>query len=170
MAKNHDDAVELLNQLVRLEYDALAALHAAEEHLKEARDRTQTQSFLATHRQHVGDLDQLVLDRGHTPSAHGAVEELLRKGKVLLGALAGEQAIVVAMKSNTDLLVTHYRAASTDARLNEHEREVIARLLAEEEWHAAWLEDRVGLTPDVGEAIMAPEGENERARSSASWH
>ena len=170
MARHHDHAVELLNDLVRREYDALSALHAADEHLREPRDRTQTQSFLATHRQHVADLDQLVLDRGETPSARGDVEELVRKGKVLLGALAGEQAILVAMKSNTDVLVTHYRAASTDERLTTHERDVIARLLAEEEWHSAWLEDRMGLTPNVGEAIMAPEGENERARSSASWH
>jgi hypothetical protein len=169
MTRNDDHhAVELLNGLVRREWDALSALHAADEHLRDERDRVQTESFLSSHRAHIGDLDRLVLDRGGSPSAHGDFEEIVREGKVLLGAIAGEPAILLAMKSNTDVLVTAYRAASSDEALSSHERDVIVRLLAEEEWHAAWLEDRMGLSPDVGEAIMAPEGENERARDRAA--
>lgn len=154
--------VELLNELVTLEHDALSALHAADEHVRDERDRIQVAAFVAAHHTHVAELDDLVAARGGMPTEHGDFRELLRRAKVMLGAMAGEQAILVAMKSNADALATRYEAALTDTHLTDRERGVLDRALADERWHSAWLERRMGLTPDVGEAIMAPEGENER--------
>jgi len=168
--KHDKGVVELLNELVELEHDALSAIQAAEEHLRDDRDRVQIEAFRASHRTHLAELDDLILGRDGTPAAHGDFHELLRRAKVMLGALAGEQAILVAMKSNADALATRYEAATTDSRLTDRERGVLDRALADERWHSAWFERRIGLTPDVGEAIMAEEGENERARHSASIH
>jgi bacterioferritin (cytochrome b1) len=156
-------AAELLNGLLELEYDALSAYDTALAHLAEERDRRQIDAFLTTHHRHVAELSQLVVDRREEPVVRGDFRRLLEKGKVALGAIAGEQAVIVAMKSNADDLATAYQRAITDTSLNDRERSVIERCLADQHWHSAWLENRLGLTPDVGEAIMAEEGENIRA-------
>lgn len=164
------ELVEVLADLATQEWDTLAALDEACEHLRDARDRRQAANFIQTHRQHLLDLEQLILDRGAAPPVHGDAKEILRKAKVELGRIAGEHGMLVAMKTNSDALQTTYRASLADDRWNERERKTIERMLAEESWHGAWYEDRLGIHPDVGEAIMAEEGENERARSSASIH
>ncbi len=157
------NAAELLNALLELEYDALPAYDAALNHLDKAQDRRQIEAFLTTHHRHVAELSELVIERRVEPTVRGDFRRILEKGKVALGAIAGEQGVLVAMKSNADDLVTAYQRALTDETLSERERRAIERWLADERWHSAWLENRLGITPVVGEEIMAPEGENVRA-------
>ena len=159
--------VELLNALLALEHDTLPAYDSALSHLDETRDRRQIEAFMATHRRHVSELSRLVLDRGGQPVESGDFRSLLEKGKVALGALAGEQAVLVAMKSSADDLITAFQRAITEPSLDDRAKAVIERLLADERWHSAWIESRIGITPVVGEAIMAEEGENTRALRSS---
>jgi hypothetical protein len=156
-------AVDLVNALLELEYDALPAYDTALAHLSDVRDRRQIEAFLTTHHRHVSELSQLVIDRGYDPTVRGDFRRLLEKGKVALGVIAGEQAVLVAIKSNADELATAYQRAMTNDALSERERGVIERCHADERWHSAWIENRLGIAPDVGEAIMAEEGENTRA-------
>lgn len=152
-----------LNELVEREYDARAAFRTALEHLTDERDRIQVTNFLASHERHLHELTQAIGELGGAPEKRGDFRALIKQGKVLLGAMVGEQAIVVAMKTNADALGNAYKQLRTRSELPPRWRTMIERCYADQKWHSSWLEERLGLHPDVGEAIMADEGENVRA-------
>lgn len=141
------EVVGLIGYLVARENDVLSAVEAARGHLKDARDRTQAVNFAETHRRHLADLDALVVERGGALPVHHDLGRRARTAKVMFGAFAVEDAIVVTMKRDTDVLATETRAALADARWTDHEREVLERLSADDQWHSAWYAQRLGLTP-----------------------
>src|SRR5258708_31622554 len=102
MALMMRDIVNLLNDLIELDYDAIEAYKAAIGRLSDVGDKTQLGQFMADHRRHVSELSLVVRNLGGSPPDHGDLKQVLTKGRVVLAGLTGEKAILEATKSNED--------------------------------------------------------------------
>jgi uncharacterized protein (TIGR02284 family) len=140
---NQRELVQLLNNLIELDFDAIEAYKAAIERLVDTGDKAQLGQFLEDHRRHVSDLSTLVAGLQGTPATHADMKQVLTKGKVVLGGLIGDKAILQAMKSNEDDTNRAYEKATARSGIPAHIREVLERNLQDERRHRAWMEQRI---------------------------
>jgi len=137
------DIVSLLNDLIALDYDAIEAYDAAIVRLADVRDKDQLQKFLADHARHTVDLAEFVVKYGYEPTKKADIKQVLTKGKVVLAGMAGETAILNAMKSNEDDTNAAYERAASQPGLPDIVRAALNRNLADERRHRAWFEQRI---------------------------
>jgi uncharacterized protein (TIGR02284 family) len=135
-----DDVVELLRDLIKLDFDAADAYRAAIDRLENPAHREKLRSFLSDHERHTRNLAPFVSELGGTPPSEGSAKSLLTTGKVAIGSLAGDAAIIRAMKSNEDDTNTAYERACARADLKPAMRDVLQGNLADERRHRAWIE------------------------------
>jgi rubrerythrin len=140
-----------INSLIELDYDAIEAYEAAVARLGDAGDRTQLEGFLGDHRRHVADLAPLVVELGEEPAKQADFKMILAKGKVVLGALAGDRAILEAMKSNEETTTKVYQRAAGEPGLSSRVREVLDRNFADEQRHLAWITRRLATRSQAAE-------------------
>jgi uncharacterized protein (TIGR02284 family) len=140
---NERELIQLLNGLIELDFDAIEAYKAAVERLVDTSDKAQLGQFLEDHRRHVSDLSSLVSQMNGTPKNHADVKQILTKGKVVLGGLIGDRAILQAMKSNEDDTNRAYEKALGKSIAPAHIREALERNLQDERRHRAWIEQRL---------------------------
>jgi hypothetical protein len=76
---------------------------------------------------------------GATPPEGGDMKSLLTQGKVMLGSLVGDQAILEAMRSNEADTNTAYERAVGHPGVEGATREVLKRGLADERRHCEWV-------------------------------
>jgi uncharacterized protein (TIGR02284 family) len=138
--------VTLLNDLIHIDYDAIAAYKAAIARLHQASDKEQLGRFLADHRRHVVDLTPLVVENGGQAVTEADFKEVLTKGRVVIAGLMGDRAILEAMKSNEDDTNAAYGKATVEPGITTRVRQVLARNLADERRHRAWIEQRIVVT------------------------
>ncbi len=70
-------------------------------------------------------------------------KRILTKGKVVLGGLMGDRAVLEAMKSNEEVTTKTYRKSVGEAGMPAHVREALDRNFADEQRHLSWLEQRL---------------------------
>lgn len=138
--------VKHLNALIELDFDAIQAYEAAIARLTDATAKAQLQAFMADHQRHVVDLSPLVSELGGQPATKGDFKQVLTKGKVVIAGLAGDHAVLEAMKSNEETTTRTYKKASSEPGLPGRVRGVLERNFADEQRHLAWLEDRLRST------------------------
>jgi uncharacterized protein (TIGR02284 family) len=143
MTKDPKVLAKLLNSLIELDFDAVAAYQAAIDRLGEPTDQAKLRQFMGDHERHITDLGPLVLELGGAPAQKADVKKVLAKGKVVLAGIAGDRAILAAMKSNEETSTKTYRKASGEAGLPSHVRTVLERNFSDEQRHLAWIEDRL---------------------------
>ncbi len=144
MPGNRGKVVNLLNDLIQLDYDAIEAYSAATARLSEVGDKNQLTEFMDDHRRHTQDLAVLVRNLGGAPAGGADFKQVLTRGKVMIGALAGDDAILRAMKSNEETTLRAYEKALRAEGLAPGVREVLDRNLGDERRHRAWIEARLG--------------------------
>jgi uncharacterized protein (TIGR02284 family) len=140
-----------INSLIELDYDAIEAYEAAILRLGDAGDKTQLEQFLADHRRHITDLTPIVTELGEQPATQADYKMILTKGKVVLGALAGDRAILEAMKSNEETTTRIYQKAAGEPGLSTRVREVLDRNFADEQKHLAWITRRLATRSQAAE-------------------
>jgi uncharacterized protein (TIGR02284 family) len=143
MTTNSTSIVKQLNALIALDFDAIEAYEAAIARLKEQNDKAQLTRFLGDHQRHVVDLVPLVQDFGGEPTTKADFKQVLTKGKVVLAGLAGDHAILEAMKSNEETTTRTYRSAIEEPGLPLQARTTLERNFSDEQRHLAWLEQRL---------------------------
>lgn len=131
--------IEGLNELVELEYDAIAAYSAAIERINSPTYKSKLSEFLVDHQAHVESLSDLVRKEGGTPEKDGDAKKILTKGKVIIADMAGDEAILKAMKSNEDQTNSKYEKA-VETGYSDHIQSVVQKGLADERRHKAWVE------------------------------
>jgi uncharacterized protein (TIGR02284 family) len=136
--------VDALDALLELDYDAIEAYDAAIARLKDASDKAQLGAFMADHERHVAELTALVEGLGRRASKGPDLKRWLTKGKVVILGLAGDHAILLAMKTNEDDTNTAYERVAGRDDLSSEIRAVVARNLDDERRHRAWIEARLG--------------------------
>jgi uncharacterized protein (TIGR02284 family) len=148
--------LQRINDLIHLDSDAIEAYEAAIERLEDAQDRAKLGEFLADHRRHVHELRELVVALGGKP-VHGAdVKRYLTKGKVVLGSLAGDRAVLLAMKSNEDDTNAAYERAISRDGDDPQIRPLLEKNLADERRHRAWIERRLGVYASIERDSLSP--------------
>lgn len=150
MAQGHTDTVrndkivKTLNELIHLDFDAIEAYEAAIERLDDTTARTKLQEFMQDHVRHTENLAQLVRQHGGTPSMKKGPMAILTKGKVVIANLAGDKAILGAMRMNEEVTNKKYESALKTDGLDASTRQVIEQNLQDERRHREWLNARLG--------------------------
>lgn len=136
------DFSSALTDLVELEYDAVEAYEAAINRLDNQEYRKKLISFKNDHMRHISELCELLKAHMITPPTGPSLgKQWLAKGKVILGNLVGDLAILRAMRSNEiDTNVAYERIKAREDSWPDS-RDMIDRGFADEQRHKKWLED-----------------------------
>jgi rubrerythrin len=161
-----DDGTELvaeLNDMLKLDHDAVQAYGIAIGAVDSADYRKQLEAFRADHERHIDELSQLIrsreatpIDLPHLPS--GAFKLALQA----IGAAGGDRSVLLAFKANERQVRDKYRRVARAAHPADV-TSVLARASEDETRHYLWvlgvLEDDFGVTPEstVGRAERAVE-------------
>lgn len=137
------DYKALLHDLIELDYDAIRAYEAAVERLDDPQFKETMREFLMDHRRHIDELSGLLQTMGGDLPDGPDAKQYLAKGKVIIADLFGDKAILMAMKTNEEDTNTAYERALEHEDLPEFARDTIARGLADERRHRAWLEQTI---------------------------
>ncbi len=135
---------ERLENLITLDYDAIAAYQAAIERLEDATSKEKLAEFMADHQQHTQNLGAHLRDMGHEPPTEGDMKSLLTKGKVVMAGLIGDKTILQAMKTNEDDTNTAYERAAEHEDTPADVKATLDQNLADERRHREWIEQRIG--------------------------
>lgn len=137
------DVVEMLNNLIRLDFDAIEAYRAAVDRLENRSFAERLRSFQEDHERHTRELGAVVAELGGTPATASDAKAMLTRGKVLMADMLGDRAILEAMKSNEDDTNTAYERASLHGGKTPAADKILARNLADERRHRAWIEEAI---------------------------
>src|SRR5688500_11381626 len=105
------DLTSMLKSLLELEYDAIAAYNVAIDKLEASHSKLAFTRFRDDHMRHTEDLDSAIRTLGAEPPTGKDMKAVLAQGKVLMGNLAGDKGILVAMRSNEKDTNTAYERA-----------------------------------------------------------
>ena len=131
---------DLVRNLLVLEHDAIAAYDSTIERLNDSGHRAKIEEFRRDHESHVEQLRGVAHEIGLTPPGEGDMKEMLTTGKVALAGMAGDGAILKAMKTNEDDTVSAYEHALQNAAADERLRPILERGLADERRHREWMQ------------------------------
>ncbi len=138
-----DKLDDLLQDLSRLDHDAAEAYQAAIDRLENASYRTTLASFKQDHLRHTQELGDCLTSLGKTPPKEGDMKGMLTKGKVVLGGLVGDKAILQAMKTNEDDTNTAYERAVKHKDTTPQIQTVLERALGDERRHREWMVETI---------------------------
>jgi len=136
---NKENLVEKLNDLIELDYDAVAAYQAAIDRLENPGYRDQLNAFMQDHENHIAALSQIVRQEGGAPADGGDMKKILTKGKVVIAELGGDNAILKAMQMN-EVVTNKTYEAEVEEGFPEPVQTILQNGLADERRHKAWLE------------------------------
>lgn len=130
---------DLLEDLVRLDYDAVDAYRAAIDRLDNASFRSALSEFCEDHLRHTRELGDILSAMGRTPPQQGDVKRFLTQGKVVIGGLMGDKAVLQAMRTNEDDTNTAYERAIHFSDAPPATLQVLERAREDERRHCDWI-------------------------------
>lgn len=137
------ELIDLLNDLIQLDFDAIEAYEAAINRLAETTSKEQLRQFMGDHERHTRELKPLVQELGGQPAQQADIKRVLTKGKVIISNMAGDSGILHAMKTNEDDTNSAYERAVARNDVPPKIHEVLQRNLADERRHRTWIETRL---------------------------
>lgn len=143
MAGAQKDVRSMLKELIELDFDAIDAYRAAIERLEDSQTKSKLSEFMGDHQRHTRDLSNFMREMGGTPPSEGDVKSVLTAGKVKLADLAGDKAILKAMKTNEDDTNKAYERAVKNEGLTADLAATLQGNLEDERRHRAWIEQRL---------------------------
>lgn len=143
------DLGSLLNNLIELDYDAVAAYTAAIESLDSPVFRDKLRAFKADHERHIIDLKPYAARYSEHVASGPDLKQVVTRGKVVFAQLAGDRAILYAMRSNEDDTNLAYCRAACHVDVPGDLLALLQRNLSDERRHRAWLDGRIHRTSEV---------------------
>jgi uncharacterized protein (TIGR02284 family) len=146
MATQHaspQDTVKLLNDLIQLDFDSIAAYRATMARLEDPTSRAKLTEFLADHERHTRDLAHAVRELHGAARTEAETRPVLKKGKAVLSGLKGDHRVLEATKSNEEQTTEAYEKAIKQEHLQADVVETLRRNLEDERRHRAWIEERM---------------------------
>lgn len=132
--------VDALKQLLELEYDAREAYEAALNRLQNTSYKNKLEEFKNDHVRHIQEISYLLARHHETYAGAPSAKQWLAKGKVVLANLVGDDAILIAMRSNEiDTNYAYERMMEYDDIWAEA-KPILKRGFEDEKKHKAWLE------------------------------
>jgi uncharacterized protein (TIGR02284 family) len=130
---------DLLSDLIQLDHDAAIAYQAAIDRVENSGLRATLSQFRQDHLRHIDEMGEELSALGRTPPREGDMKSLLTKGKVVIGGLIGDKAILQAMKTNEDDTNTAYERAVGHKDATAGTRAALERGLGDERRHREWM-------------------------------
>jgi uncharacterized protein (TIGR02284 family) len=139
MALSTEKQIEELNELIRLDLDAVSAYTEAIHALHDPSLRDPLTLYRGDHERHVTELSVLVQRLGGKPAGTPDVKGVVRKTMTKIAGLIGEETILKAMKSNEEATNKAYsRHAALDFPVDI--LDLIRRNYDDEKKHLQWVE------------------------------
>lgn len=135
--------IETLKDLIELDFDAVAAYEEAVKRLRDLAIRDQLGEFMSDHQRHIQQLSVTVRELGDMPPLERDMKAVLTQGKVVIGNLAGDKGILMAMKSNEDDTNQAYEQALRRTDILPNVEGILKQNLADERRHRSWIEARL---------------------------
>ena len=133
---------DLLSNLLKLEHDAIAAYDQTIRRLDDPEAKARIEAFRGDHDRHVAELQGHAARHGVPAPQEGDMKQYLTTGKVALADLAGDDAILRAMKSNEDDTVKAYEQALHNSLCEGDLRGTCETALKDERHHREWMMSR----------------------------
>lgn len=132
---------EMLENLIQLDYDAIGAYDTAIDKLENATLRAKMTTFRQDHERHVRELSAQLRSLGAEPPLGADLKGLLTKGKVFLANLMGDQAILIAMRTNEDDTNQAYEQAISRTDIHSYPEllRILQASLGDERRHREWI-------------------------------
>jgi rubrerythrin len=127
-----------LGDVIELDFDAIAAYRAAVERLDDPLCKEALQQFMADHTRHVRTFSDVIRRAGGVPPRRADAREILVRGQVVIAGLAGDEAILRAMKDNEE----HTNSLYEDVLREGYPEDVhglLHKALADERRHRDWI-------------------------------
>lgn len=131
---------DLVENLLYLEHDAIAAYDSTIEKLENPSYKKQVAEFREDHLRHVSQLEQMAAMLKCSVPQGGDMKQLLTTGKIAMASMVGDAAILKAMKTNEDDTVSAYERASSHQEAKPESRRVFEAAAADERRHREWME------------------------------
>lgn len=131
--------IELLQDLITLDYDAIKAYEAAIKRLDNTSYQTKLREFCEEHRRHTTNLAPFLEKLGARVPHEADAKSVLTTGKVVLANMIGDHAIIRAMKTNEDDTNTAYERAVQHKEVTPEVRTVLQSNLEDERRHRQWM-------------------------------
>jgi hypothetical protein len=122
-----------------LEHDAIAAYDQTIARLENAEHKQTGASFKSDYDRHVQELTRLASANGATAHQEGDVEQMLTTGKIAVASMIGDRAILGAMRTNEEDIVTAYERAFGHAEATPDAGTISERAYVDELHHRAWM-------------------------------
>lgn len=130
--------VDELNELLKLDHDALAAYSLAAATVRSATHRATIELYRRDHERHVRELSELVRTHGGTPADRPhAASGVFKLAVQAAGAAGGTRGVMLAFKTNELKSRDAYRRAA-NGRHPEDVALYLARAAQDEATHHAW--------------------------------
>jgi uncharacterized protein (TIGR02284 family) len=137
------DVVDMLNDLIQLDFDAIQAYEAAIVRIENSEQQRQLQAFRDDHKRHTEELGRVVKGLGAEPASSASMKQVLTVGKVAFADMMGDRAVLQAMKTNEDDTNTAYERAASRSDLPPDAVPVIQSALGDERRHRDWIEKTI---------------------------
>lgn len=137
---NESDIKGLVENLILLEYDAIAAYDSCIERLGDASLSAQIAKFKSDHTHHLSVLKTIAAEIGLEAPTEGDMKQYLTTGKIGLADMLGDKSILKAMKTNEDDTVAAYERASRHTDAIPASKAFFLEALEDERRHRQWME------------------------------
>lgn len=131
---------KLVQNLLILEQDAIAAYDSTIEKLDDAGKKAKIVEFRGDHAGHVEELRRLAMSLGIEAPAEGDMKQYLTTGKVALASIIGDGAILKAMSTNEIETKMAYDHASKNAAASPEAQTFFRKAYEDESRHKAWMD------------------------------
>lgn len=131
---------KLVQNLLILEHDAIAAYDSTIEKLDDAGYKAKIVEFRDDHHRHVVELKSLAGKLGIEAPAEGDMKQYLTTGKIALAGIVGDKTILKAMSTNEIETKMAYDHASKNAAASSDATVFFRQAYADEDKHKAWMD------------------------------
>jgi uncharacterized protein (TIGR02284 family) len=143
MVGTQQDLNDLLEKLIELDFDAVAAYDAAVDRLSNETIKARLNEFKADHLRHTRELGKVLQDSGRQPPTEADAKGVLTKGKVVIAGLGGDKAVLTAMRSNEEDTNTAYERAVQNPAAPASVRELFRSALSDERRHRDYIDQQL---------------------------
>ena len=140
MVGKQNDFTKALQELLELDYDAIEAYEAAITKLENNEFKSKLSDFKMDHQTHVTAISSLLRSHDIQVPTGPSAKQWLTKGKVFLGGLVGDKAILAAMLTNEEDTNTAYNRMVTHPGIWSEAVSILENGLQDEKRHKDWLE------------------------------
>jgi len=133
--------VDVLKDLVQLDYDAVQAYDQATSRIEEDHIRHTLVSFRSDHERHITELSNIIKEYGQNPPERARdLKGFILEGMTSLQSMLGTRAALRAMKTNEKLVNRRYRKAIDSLNMPTAVRNAVLKNFEDEKRHLAFIE------------------------------